>query len=233
MLVIDLSGVIVFANPYCEILYGRGPDDLVGESGLKFTYPITPELMDEIGEPSSTGGTGRASSASRARTARRSTCTRSTSPVFDDNGKVDGVISLAFDVDGATRCRTTSSAGSSRSRRSCATSARRSSPSSTPDQVMKTVTAAARKLTGASMARVPPRRSRRARRLPLRARGIGSAARVVARRRHPDRHAAARRRAREPRLRIRVDDAAVDERIRATRSTRSCRRSSRRCGAAS
>ena len=50
VLVMDLSGVIVFANPYCETLYGHHPDTLIGESGLKFSYPVKPELMQEIGK---------------------------------------------------------------------------------------------------------------------------------------------------------------------------------------
>src|SRR4051794_1733105 len=98
VLVMDLSGVIVFANPYCETLYGHHPDNLIGESGLKFSHPVKPELMQEIGEHILAGRNWEG----EFRVTREDGSTVDVhavdAPVFTDTGTVDGVISLAIDV---------------------------------------------------------------------------------------------------------------------------------------
>jgi PAS domain S-box-containing protein len=98
VLVMDFTGIIVFANPYCETLYGHHPDNLIGESGLKFSYPVKPELMDEIGEAILAGRNWEG----EFRVTREDGSTVDIhavdAPVFTDTGEVDGVISLAIDV---------------------------------------------------------------------------------------------------------------------------------------
>src|SRR6202022_3320926 len=45
-----LEGVILYATPYCEVLYGRPPAALVGQpSGEYAADPVPPELTREIG----------------------------------------------------------------------------------------------------------------------------------------------------------------------------------------
>src|SRR5436190_5558820 len=49
VLVTDFSGTVLYANPYCEVLYGLGPDELVGENARKLALqPMGPELLSEI-----------------------------------------------------------------------------------------------------------------------------------------------------------------------------------------
>src|SRR3954447_5656865 len=98
VLVMDLSGVIVFANPYCETLYGHHPDNLIGESGLKFSHPVKPELMQEIGAAILAGRNWEG----EFRVTREDGSTVDVhavdAPVFTDTGAGDGVLSLAIDV---------------------------------------------------------------------------------------------------------------------------------------
>src|SRR3978361_1146503 len=50
ILVVDLEGVVLYANPYCMRLYGRTPEELVGDHSTQFAMePLTPELRSEIG----------------------------------------------------------------------------------------------------------------------------------------------------------------------------------------
>jgi PAS domain-containing protein len=86
VLVTDFSGVIVYANSYCEILYGRSPDEIVGQNGLNWaTDPIRPEVMTEIGEAILNGR--KASSASPAKTAPPLTYTPSIHPCSTTTAK--------------------------------------------------------------------------------------------------------------------------------------------------
>jgi PAS domain S-box-containing protein len=152
VLVTDFSGVIVYANSYCEILYGRSPDEIVGQNGLNWaTDPIRPEVMTEIGEAILNGRNWEG----EFRVTREDGTTVDVhavdSPVFDDNGEVSGVISLAVDV-------TAQRLSHDELRRVLAVAQILRDIGETlvaeldATQVMKTVTGAARKLTGASVA---------------------------------------------------------------------------------
>jgi PAS domain S-box-containing protein len=99
VLVVDLDGVVTYANPFCEILYGRKPADMLGrQSGDFVQEPVSVELRREI---------------MAALEERRSwegdfSVVRSdgslidvhaiNSPVFDEAGAISGVVTLAFDV---------------------------------------------------------------------------------------------------------------------------------------
>ena len=152
VLVTDFSGVVVYANSYCEVLYGRSPDEIVGQNGLTWaTEPISPEVMSEIGEAILNGRNWEG----EFRVTRDDGTTVDVhavdSPVFDDNGEVSGVISLAVDV-------TAQRLSSDELRRVLAVAQILRDIGQTlvaeldAAQVMKTVTGAARKLTGASVA---------------------------------------------------------------------------------
>ena len=49
VLVVDLSGVIRYANPYSEVLYGRSPESMVGRESTSFALnEVSVELRTEI-----------------------------------------------------------------------------------------------------------------------------------------------------------------------------------------
>ena len=152
VLVTDFEGQIVYANSYCEVLYGRSADEIVGQNGLTWaTDPIRPEVMSEIGEAILNGRNWEG----EFRVTREDGTTVDVhavdSPVFDDNGEVSGVISLAVDV-------TAQRLSHDELRRVLAVAQILRDIGETlvaeldAAQVMKTVTGAARKLTGASVA---------------------------------------------------------------------------------
>ena len=91
VMVTDLAGVVLFANPYCEVLYGRGADELVGEDAeARSPIPIAPEMVSEISDaifggqelggrvPRRSRATGPAWSCTRS--IRRCSTTTATSP---------------------------------------------------------------------------------------------------------------------------------------------------------
>ena len=150
VLVTDFAGVVVYANPYCEILYGRSTDELLGENGLKYsTEPIRPDVMTEIGEAILNGRNWEG----EFRVTREDGSTVDVhavdSPVFDDDGKVAGVISLAVDV-------TAERLSHDELRRVLAVAQILRDIGATlvaeldATKILKTVTSAARKLTGAA-----------------------------------------------------------------------------------
>ena len=150
VLVTDLAGIVIFANPHCEVLYGRAPDDLIGENGLKFSDPIPPEVMSEIGEAVLDGRSWEGEFRVTREDGTRVDVHAVDSPVFDDTGAVSGVISLAVDV-------TAQRLSHDELRRVLAVARILRDIGATlvgeldAYQVMKTTTGAARNLTGASM----------------------------------------------------------------------------------
>jgi PAS domain S-box-containing protein len=148
--VTDLAGVVVFANPYCEVLYGVGPDEIVGHKARDLApEAITPEVLTQIADEILHGRNWEG----EFRVARRDGTTVDVheidSPVFDDAGNVSGVVSLAIDVSAQrlsqeelmrvlTVAQILRDIGETLMGELDA------------DQVMKTVTGAARKLTGGS-----------------------------------------------------------------------------------
>ena len=99
VIVTTLDGEILYANRYCEVLYGRPSTHLVGEQSTLFSAdPVEPAQRAEI---------GRAILAGRSwegdfRVARSDGSIVSVhavdSPLFGPHGSVTGVVSLAFDV---------------------------------------------------------------------------------------------------------------------------------------
>ncbi len=152
VLVMDLAGVVVYANPHCEVLYGRGPDELIGELANGFAAePVPAELMSEIARTILEGRNWEGEFRVRREDGSSVEVHAVDSPVFDEAGRVSGVISVAIDVTAHRRPQ-------EEMRRVLAVAQILRDIGSTligeldPDQVMKTSTGAARKLTGASMA---------------------------------------------------------------------------------
>ncbi|HUI49605.1 MAG TPA: SpoIIE family protein phosphatase, partial [Acidimicrobiia bacterium] len=99
ILVVDLDGVVQYANPYCEHLYGFSPEELIGDQATRYaTEPLTPELRSEIGAKILNGESWEGDFAVLRSDGRVVEVHAVDSPVFDSTGGVSGVISLAFDV---------------------------------------------------------------------------------------------------------------------------------------
>jgi PAS domain S-box-containing protein len=94
-----LEGVILYANPYCEKLYGRTPDVLVGQPSAEYAAdPVSPELTREIGLAILAGQSWEGDFRVRRPDDSVVAVHAVDSPLFDVDGNVVGVVSLAFDV---------------------------------------------------------------------------------------------------------------------------------------
>jgi PAS domain S-box-containing protein len=150
--VTDFSGTVLYANPYCEVLYGLGPDELVGENAQELALqPVGPELLSEIAKDIFAGNNWEGEFRVNRPDGSSVEVRAIDSPVFDDAGRVSGVISLAFDVTAQVLSR-------DELQRVLAVAQILREIGETlvseldATQVMKTTTGAARKLAGASMA---------------------------------------------------------------------------------
>jgi len=151
VLVFDLGGGIGFANAQCELLYGRSPDELVGtDVEPLLSDPTNPDLLSEIRETILDGRTWEGRYRVERADGTAVEVQAADWAVFDDGGSVTGIISVAFDV-------ASPRLSSDDLRRILAVAQILRDVGATlvseldADQVMKTVTGAARKLAGASM----------------------------------------------------------------------------------
>jgi PAS domain S-box-containing protein len=97
-----LEGVILYANRYCEMLYGRSPNDLIGhQSGDYAAEPVSAELAQEIGSEILAGHSWEGEFQVRRPDGSLISVHAVNSPLFESNGAVAGVVSLAFDVTAA------------------------------------------------------------------------------------------------------------------------------------
>lgn len=151
VLVIDLGGVVVFSNSQCEFLYGRSADNLVGQDARQFaTDPTKPNLFSEIRDTILAGDTWDGEYRVERADGVGVEVHAVDSAIFDDDGNVTGILSVAFDV-------ASPRLSPDDLRRILALAQILRDIGATlvseldADQVMKTVTGAARKLAGASM----------------------------------------------------------------------------------
>ncbi len=94
-----LDGVILYANPYCEKLYGRAPDVLVGQPSADYAAdPVSSALTHEIGLAILAGESWEGDFRVRRPDDSVVAVHAIDSPLFDVDGNVVGVVSLAFDV---------------------------------------------------------------------------------------------------------------------------------------
>jgi PAS domain S-box-containing protein len=152
VLVVDLDGFVLYANPYCAHLYGRTPDELRGDQSSQYSIePVTAELRSEIGERILAGESWEGDFAVLRADDTIVEVHAVNSPVFDASGDVTGVISLAFDV-------TAERASQEQLRRMVAMAQILRDVGQTlveeldEERVMQTVTDAARRLTGSTVA---------------------------------------------------------------------------------
>ncbi len=94
-----LDGVILYANRYCDVLYGRGPASLVGQPSTEFSAdPVPGELRREIGEAILNGRSWEGDFRVRRPDGSIVAVHAVDSPLIDADGTVGGVVSLAFDI---------------------------------------------------------------------------------------------------------------------------------------
>jgi PAS domain S-box-containing protein len=157
VLVTDLDGVVIYANQQCEVLYGRNPKQLMGVDAKYFgpesnnPGPMTPGLFPEIARHVLKGqnweGDFRIERADGAAVDVHAV----DSPLFDDSGKVVGIVCLAYDVNAPQLSQ-------AELRRIIAVAQILRDIGETlvaeldAERVLQTTIGAARKLTGASMA---------------------------------------------------------------------------------
>jgi PAS domain S-box-containing protein len=151
ILVVDLEGVVLYANPYCSYLYGRAPEELIGDQSSRFMMePLQPDLAAEIGAQILNGRSWEGDFAVVRSDDRIVEVHAVNSPVFDEAGAVSGVITLAFDV-------TAERATQEQLRQMLALAQIMRDVGRTlvseldAEQVMQTVTDAARRLSGAAV----------------------------------------------------------------------------------
>ena len=102
VLATTLEGVILYANPYCEFLYGRPVDTLPGEQSADYAEAVPEEVQAEIGDAILAGKRWEGEFRVCRADGEVITVHVVDSPLFDDDGKVVGVVSLAVDVSEAT-----------------------------------------------------------------------------------------------------------------------------------
>ena len=99
VLVTSLDGTVLYANPYCEVLYGRGPGELEGQNSAEFAAgPLDPSTISDIGRAMASGQSWEGEFRVRHKDGSIVSVHAVNSPLFDASGAVSGVVSVAFDV---------------------------------------------------------------------------------------------------------------------------------------
>ncbi len=99
VIVSDLSGTVIFANAFCESLYGIRPEDLVGERATRLSpEPLAAEQMREISDAVLSGGTWEGDFRVEHADGSLVEVHAIDSPLYDHNKNVIGVVSVSFDV---------------------------------------------------------------------------------------------------------------------------------------
>jgi PAS domain S-box-containing protein len=157
VVVTDLAGVVMYANQHCEVLYGRKPKQLVGVDALHFgpdtdnPGPITPGLYPEISREVFEGRNWEGDFRIERADGTEVDVHAINSPLFDDTGNISGLVSLSYDVNAQQLSQVELG-------RIIAVAHILRDIGQTlvaeldAERVLQTVTVAARKLTGASMA---------------------------------------------------------------------------------
>jgi PAS domain S-box-containing protein len=98
VLVVNLEGVVLYASPYCEYLYGRAPEEMIGHNAIDFTAgPITDELRLEIAQTLLSGKSWEGDFAVRRGDGAIVEVHAIDAPVFDERGSMTAVVTVAFD----------------------------------------------------------------------------------------------------------------------------------------
>jgi PAS domain S-box-containing protein len=99
VMVTSLDGTVLYANPYCEVLYGRTPAELEGQASADFAAePLDASQVSDIGRALLSGQSWEGD----FRVVRKDGVVIEVhavnSPLFGEAGTVSGVVSIAFDI---------------------------------------------------------------------------------------------------------------------------------------
>jgi PAS domain S-box-containing protein len=99
VIVTSLDGTVLYANPYCETLYGRSPEELEGRASAEFSAePLDASTVDEIGRALLSGQSWEGDFRVVRKDGAVIEVHAVNSPLFAESGTVAGVVSIAFDI---------------------------------------------------------------------------------------------------------------------------------------
>src|SRR5262249_39728600 len=89
VMIVAVHGTVLYANPYCELVYGRRPEDLTGTLSESFAaHPIPAELRAEIGRALAAGRSWEGDFKVLRGDGATVVVHAIDSPVFDENGSM-------------------------------------------------------------------------------------------------------------------------------------------------
>jgi PAS domain S-box-containing protein len=99
VMVTSLDGTVLYANPYCEVLYGRTPAELEGQTSADFTAePLDASRVGDIGRALLAGQSWEGDFRVVRKDGEVIEVHAVNSPLFGETGRVSGVVSVAFDI---------------------------------------------------------------------------------------------------------------------------------------
>ena len=99
VMVMSLDGTVLYANPYCEDLYGRTPAELEGQPSANFTAePLDAAKVTDIGRSLLSGQSWEGDFRVIRKDGEIIEVHAVNSPLFGEAGTVSGVVSIAFDI---------------------------------------------------------------------------------------------------------------------------------------
>jgi PAS domain S-box-containing protein len=99
VIVVGLDGVVQYASPFCEMLYGWTPEEMIGHAADRLaTSEITAELRAEIAKELQDGRSWEGDFQVRRADGSVVEVHAIDTPVLNDDGAMAGVLSLAFDA---------------------------------------------------------------------------------------------------------------------------------------
>ncbi len=99
VMVTSLDGTVLYANPYCEVLYGRTPAELEGKASGDFAAePLDASRVGDIGRALLSGASWEGDFRVVRKDGEIIEVHAVNSPLFGETGTVSGVVSIAFDI---------------------------------------------------------------------------------------------------------------------------------------
>jgi len=99
VIVTSLDGTVLYANPYCETLYGRSPEELEGRDSADFAAePLDASTIGDIGRALLSGQSWEGDFRVVRKDGAVIEVHAVNSPLFAESGTVSGVVSVAFDI---------------------------------------------------------------------------------------------------------------------------------------
>jgi PAS domain S-box-containing protein len=99
VMVTSLDGTVLYANPYCEVLYGRTPAEMEGQASADFTAdPLDAARVSDIGRALMSGQSWEGDFRVVRKDGEVIEVHAVNAPLFGESGAVSGVVSIAFDI---------------------------------------------------------------------------------------------------------------------------------------